>query len=250
MNIKSHIPNLFTLANLFSGTIAAMHAVLGHYELTAIFVVIGIFFDFLDGFIARLLGVSGELGKQLDSLADVVTSGLVPGLLMFLLIKNNVINGSNVEMKIAFGQFEPDFGYLPYIAFLLTIAAGYRLAKFNLDEDQQSYFKGLPTPANALLILSLPLIMEFQNNDTINANILNPWFLVGLTLASCYLLNSNIKLFALKFKDWSFKNNAARYVFLILSIVLLILLHFAAIPLVIVLYILMSVFDGGFKKEK
>src|SRR5690606_27526531 len=114
------------------------------------------------------------------------------------------------------------------------LASAYRLAKFNLDEDQQSYFKGLPTPANALLILSLPLIMEFQNNDDINAMILNPWFLGILTLLSCYLLNSSIKLFALKFKDWSFKNNAGRYVFLMLSLVLLVLFQYAAIPLVII----------------
>src|SRR5690606_9137731 len=118
----------------------------------------------------------------------------------------------------------------------------------NIDEDQQSYFKGLPTPANALMILSLPLIMEFQNNDVMNAMILNKWFLIVITLMSCYLLNSNIKLFALKFNNYGFKDNGVRYIFIILTLVLLVLLQFAAVPLVILMYILLSLFDGGLKK--
>jgi CDP-diacylglycerol--serine O-phosphatidyltransferase len=118
------------------------------------------------------------------------------------------------------------------------------LAKFNIDEDQQEYFKGLPVPANTLLILSLPLIMEYQNNDLMNSLILNKWFLIGLTLLSSFLLNSNIKLFALKFKNWGFKENATRYVFIILSIVALIVLKFAAIPLIIPIYIIMSLLNN------
>ena len=121
--------------------------------------------------------------------------------------------------------------------------SAYRLAKFNIDEDQQTYFKGLPTPANTLLIMSLPLIMEFQSNDFFNEIILNKWFLIVLTVVSCYLLNANIKLFALKFKGYSFKNNIVRYIFIILSVVLLIVLHFAAIPLIILLYIILSLLN-------
>mgnify|MGYP002629903446 CR=1 FL=1 len=248
MNIKSHIPNLFTLANLFSGTIAAMHAVLGHYELTAIFVVIGIFFDFLDGFIARLLGVSGELGKQLDSLADVVTSGLVPGLLMFLLIKNNVINGSNVEMKIAFGQFEPDFGYLPYIAFLLTIAAGYRLAKFNLDTRQSDSFIGLPTPAMSLFVVSLPLIYQTTDIEMVKTLLLDNNFLIGIVVVLSFLMNAEIPLFSLKFKDFSLKKNLVKYVFLAVSGAMIVLLKYMAIPLIITFYVVLSMVNNLFKK--
>ena len=249
MNIKSHIPNLFTLANLFSGTIAAMHAVLGHYELTAIFVVIGIFFDFLDGFIARLLGVSGEIGKQLHSLADVVTSGLVPGLLMFLLIKNNVINGSNVEMKIAFGQFEPDFGYLPYIAFLLTIAAGYRLAKFNLDTRQSDSFIGMPTPAMSLFIISLPLIYQFTEIEVLRDMLLNNNYLIGITVVLSILMNVELPLFSLKFKDFSIKKNFVKYLFLIVSILMIYFLKYPAVPLIIIFYVLLSIVENLFKKN-
>uniref|UniRef100_UPI00404B440A CDP-alcohol phosphatidyltransferase family protein n=1 Tax=Gelidibacter sp. TaxID=2018083 RepID=UPI00404B440A len=244
MSVKHHIPNTLTLLNLFSGSVAAILAVQNHFVAAAFFVFLGIFFDFFDGFAARKLNVQSPLGLQLDSLADMVTSGLVPGIVMFKLLTLTVdapdVDYNANEWNAVFHWSVLEHSLLPLVGLLITLASAYRLAKFNLDEDQQSYFKGLPTPANALLILSLPLIIEFQNNDTINATILNPWFLVILTLVSCYLLNSNIKLFALKFKDWSFKNNAARYLFLILSLVLLVILQFAAIPLVIVLYILMS----------
>jgi CDP-diacylglycerol--serine O-phosphatidyltransferase len=133
---------------------------------------------------------------------------------------------------------------LPLIGLFIPLASAYRLAKFNLDEDQQTFFKGLPVPANTLLIMSFPLILEYQDNDIMNSIIINKWFLVGITLLSCYLLNSKIKLFALKFKDFSFRNNGVRYVFIILSITVLLILHFAAIPLIIILYVLLSLLDA------
>lgn len=140
------------------------------------------------------------------------------------------------------------FSPLALLGLFITLASAYRLAKFNLDEDQQSSFTGLPTPANALLILSLPLIMEFQNSNAINTIILNPWFLIAMTILSCYLLNSNIKLFALKFKDWGFKTNAVRYIFIILSVIFIVLFSFLAIPLIIISYILLSLFSKSLTK--
>lgn len=245
MSLKRHIPNIVTLLNLFSGCIALIFAVYGNFVAAAIFVFLGIFFDFFDGLLARKLNVQSPLGIQLDSLADLVTSGVVPGIIMFKLISlatdapefsdyndswNSIFHWQGFKMSI-----------LPLVGLFIALASAYRLAKFNLDEDQQSYFKGLPVPANTLVILSLPLILEYQNSDLINSIIINKWFLIGLTLLSCYLLNSNIKLFALKFKNWGFKDNAVRYIFLILSVVLLIVLQFAAIPLVIALYIILSI---------
>jgi CDP-diacylglycerol--serine O-phosphatidyltransferase len=132
---------------------------------------------------------------------------------------------------------------LPFFGLLITLASAYRLATFNISTNQSDSFIGLPTPANALLILSFPLIMEYQNNDMMNTIILNKWFLVAVTLLSCYLLNAKIKLIALKFKNWSFKDNAARYLLIIMAIVLLIIFKFAGIPLIIILYILMSIFN-------
>lgn len=247
MGIKRHIPNLVTLLNLFSGCIAVIFAVYGNFVAAAIFVFIGIFFDFFDGLLARKLNVQSPLGIQLDSLADLVTSGVVPGIIMFKLISLTVDAPDFASYSESWNSVMHWKGFklsvLPLIGLLVPLASAYRLARFNLDEDQQTYFKGLPVPANTLLILALPLILEYQNNDIMNSIIVNKWFLISLTLLSCYLLNSNIKLFALKFKNWSFKSNATRYIFLILSLVALIVLQFAAIPLVVLLYILLSLLD-------
>ncbi len=243
--MKQHIPNVLTLLNLLCGSIAVIFAINNNFIVASLFVFLGIFFDFFDGFVARKLNVQSELGLQLDSLADMVTSGLVPGIIMYKLLSLTV-NTVEVDNTWSSNTDWLDFNLpiLPLLGLLITLASAYRLANFNLDIEQQSYFKGLPTPANTLLIISLPLIIEFQNNDFINTIILNKWFLIGLTLLSCYLLNSNIKLFALKFKDWSFKTNAIRYIFIVLCIVLLIVLQFAAIPVIILLYIIMSVLDN------
>ncbi|WP_298533218.1 CDP-alcohol phosphatidyltransferase family protein [uncultured Algibacter sp.] len=241
--MKKHIPNILTLLNLLCGSIAVLFAVNSNFISAALFVFLGIFFDFFDGFAARKLEVQSELGLQLDSLADMVTSGLVPGIVMFKLLELVVSDWGVVNLSSGYHlPFVPAFGLI------ITLASAYRLAKFNVDNEQQTFFKGLPTPANALFILSLPLILEFQNNDLINSIILNRWFLIGVAILSAYLLNSNIKLFALKFKDYGFKGNSTRYIFLLLCAVLLIVLKFAAIPVIIVLYILMSVLDNSISK--
>ncbi|MGM5470834.1 CDP-alcohol phosphatidyltransferase family protein [Flavobacteriaceae bacterium LMO-SS05] len=245
--MKRHLPNVLTLLNLFCGSIAVLFAVQNHFVTAALFVSLGIIFDFFDGFVARKLDVHSDLGLQLDSLADMVTSGLVPGIVMFKLISNAVHTTESLPIDTwnpSIQLQDLEVSWLPLFGLLITLASAYRLATFNLDEDQQSYFKGLPTPANTLLIISLPLIMEFQNSQTAAALILNPWFLIGLTVLSCYLLNSRVKLFALKFKDWRLKPNVIRYSFLVLSLVLLLLLHFVAIPLIILLYISLSLVEG------
>ena len=227
---------MLTLLNLFCGSIAVIYAINSNFYAAAIFMFLGIFFDFFDGFAARILKAQSEVGLQLDSLADMVTSGLVPGIVMFKLLE--VVESDWGELDLSNDFWIP---IIPLLGLCITLASAYRLAKFNVDEEQQSYFKGLPTPANAILIISLPLILEFQNNDIMNSIILNKWFLIGVTLLSCYMLNAKVKLFALKFSDWSFQTNATRYIFLLLSIVMLIVLKFAAIPAIIVLYILMSI---------
>lgn len=227
--MKSYIPNFITLLNLFSGCVAVIFALEGNMKLTALFVFLGIFFDFFDGFIARKLNVQSELGVQLDSLADMVTSGLVPGLVLFYLL------------GLAPQPSWESSDLLPYFGLWVTLASAYRLAKFNISTNQSDAFIGLPTPANTLLIISLPLILEYQNSDAINAIILNPWFLIVLTLVSCYLLNAPIKLIALKFKTWSFKDNATRYILIILSLVFLAVFQFAGIPLIIIAYFLLSI---------
>ncbi len=234
--MKQYIPNFITLLNLFSGCAATVFAVLNHLELAALFVFFGIFFDFFDGLAARILKVQSEVGVQLDSLADMVTSGLVPGIVMFQLLKMAETGGWNMGF---FGH-GTDITLLPFFGFIITLGSAYRLAKFNVDENQVSSFIGLPTPANALLILSLPLILLYHNNDVLNGVILNQWFLMALTLISAFLLNSRIELFALKFKNWSFRDNGLRYLFVIGSLILLLTLKFLAIPIIILFYIVTS----------
>lgn len=240
--MKKIIPNLITLLNVLCGCIATVFAVYSELEIAAIFVFLGIFFDFFDGLAARLLNVQSELGLQLDSLADMITSGLVPGIVMFQLLKMTTVNGWGETLAFDTATL------LPFTGFVITMASAYRLAKFNIDENQTSSFVGLPTPANALLILSLPLILLYNSNDFLNEIILNKWFLIAITLLSAYLLNSSIALFALKFNKWSFKGNEQRYLFIILSLVLLLTVKFIAIPVIIVLYILMSLV-GSLKSD-
>jgi CDP-diacylglycerol--serine O-phosphatidyltransferase len=243
MSIKKHIPNFVTLLNLFCGSIAVIFAVHNNFVAAAVFVFLGIFFDFFDGLLARKFNVQGPLGVQLDSLADMVTSGLVPGIVMYKLISMS-INAPEIvtqnEWNANFSFQELNIVPVALIGLFVTLASAYRLAKFNIDEDQQTYFKGLPTPANALLVLSLPLIIQFQNSSFATNLILNQWFLIAFTLVSCYLLNSKVKLFALKFKDYSLANNKFRYLLILSTAVLLVVLHFTAIPIIILLYIILS----------
>ena len=230
--MKKHIPNLITLGNLYCGTIATIFAVQENFKLAALFVVLGIVFDFFDGFAARLLNVSGELGKQLDSLADMVTSGVVPGIIMYHLFDNA---SSGIPA-------------LKYFGLLLTLGACYRLAKFNIDTRQSDSFIGLPTPAMSLFIISLPLIQEYTTIEFVQYLISNHYFLLVITLLLTYLMNAELPLFSLKFKNYNFKNNVVKYLFLIASLTLLLSVKYIAIPLVILLYVVLSMIHNYGKK--
>ncbi|PHS51774.1 MAG: phosphatidylserine synthase [Lutibacter sp.] len=249
MTFKKHLPNIITLLNLLSGTIAVYFAVKEQLVLAAFFVFLGIFFDFFDGFTARLLNVQGELGKQLDSLADIVTSGVVPGIVLFQLIHRSLNNGSWNKVAslmtdlVTKDYFSSNF-LISIIGLLFTLAAAYRLANFNIDDRQTSSFIGLPTPAAALVVLSLPLILSYSNNEIADTIIGNVWFLIGLTVVLCYFMNAEIPLFSLKFKDYSWSNNKIKFVFIALTALLCIVFKFIAIPVIIVLYVLLSIVEN------
>lgn len=234
MSIKKHIPNIVTLGNLFCGTLATIFAVGGHFELTALFVVSGIFLDFFDGFFARVLKVSGELGKQLDSLADMVTSGVVPGIVLFVLLGNNQQMPYDIlaEFKFSMG--------LPLLGLLITLSACYRLAKFNLDTRQSESFIGLPTPAMSLFIVSLPLVQMHSDIDFVKDLIGNNYFLIGITILFSFLMNSEFHLFSLKFKNYGVKENLFKYTLIILSIILLMTIEYLAVPVIIISYVILS----------
>ena len=238
------IPNIITSLNLLCGCVAVLFAVSGDLISASFFVFFGIFFDFFDGLAARLLNAHSDVGLEFDSLADMITSGVAPAIVMVQLLSESFF-GQPLNITETFSADGWNMGmtnYLPLIGLLIAIASGYRLAKFNVDTRQTTSFIGLPTPANALLILSLPLILHFQPLEWVEEILRNKWFLIGLTIVSSMLLNAELPLFGLKFKTWDFKSNAIRYVFLAVCSVLLVSLKFIAIPLIILTYILLSLF--------
>jgi CDP-diacylglycerol--serine O-phosphatidyltransferase len=228
MTIKRHVPNIITLLNLFCGCIALVFAMKDNFEMAFYFVCLGIFFDFFDGFFARLFSVSSPLGLQLDSLADMVTSGVVPGFVMFKMLSNSI-------------NSDPSLVYFPFLGFIIALGSCYRLANFNIDTRQTDSFIGLPTPANALFILSLPLIVKYSDSLIALELLTNNWFLLVITLLSAYILNAEIPLFALKIKKFNFKDNALQILFLLISILLLVLFQFSGVAMVIVFYVVLSV---------
>jgi CDP-diacylglycerol--serine O-phosphatidyltransferase len=236
MNIKKQVPNIITLLNLFCGCIAVVFVAELNFEMAFFFVSLGIFLDFFDGFFARLFKVSSPLGLQLDSLADMVTSGVVPGYVMYSMLK---MSQNPTSTDIIF----------PYLGFIIALGSCYRLANFNIDTRQTDSFIGLPTPANALFILSLPLVLKHSDSLVVFDILTNQWILLVITLFSAYILNAEIPLFSLKIKDFTFKKNALQIVFLTLSLLLLGFFKYLGIPLIIITYVLLSVINNKFLKK-
>ncbi len=224
--MKKHIPNFITCLNLFSGCIGTIFAFNGDLKTAAFFVVLSAVFDFFDGFVARLLNVKSEIGKELDSLADMISFGFLPGMVMFQLITQSM----NETLPLT------DLStYLPYLAFLITVFSALRLAKFNIDTRQSIDFIGLNTPTNTLFIVSLVFIRE-DYPEVIGSTAL----LLGITFLMSYLLIAEFRLFSLKLSSTKWAENRYKFVFLILSGLLIIILKFVAIPIVLILYIILS----------
>lgn len=243
MQIRKHIPNIFTLGNLFSGTLATIFAVQGKFELTASFVLLGVFLDFFDGFFARILNVTGELGKQLDSLADMVTSGVVPGIVMYQLLNIHSTYSFILNDEFEIGSL------ISFIGLFLTLSACYRLAKFNIDTRQSESFIGLPTPAMSLFVVFLPIIYIHSEYQFLNELLSNQYVLIGLTLVLGYLMNAKFVLFSLKFKNFNLKNNAYKYILLVLSIVLILVFTYVSIPMIIISYVILSLIKNVSEKK-
>ena len=224
--MKKHIPNTITCCNLISGCTATYYAFLGDYYTALLFIVIGAVFDFFDGMSARLLHVSSEIGKELDSLADDITFGFAPSAIVF-----SFLNSFHIHLP-----------FVPFLAFLIAAFSALRLAKFNLDERQALGFIGLPTPANALFWGALIANLYFHRWLE-PYMIPNFWLYVILVLIpiSCYLLVSEIPMFALKFKTWGWKGNEVKYIFLLTCIPLLYLLGTLGIAAIIAWYVVLSV---------
>jgi CDP-diacylglycerol---serine O-phosphatidyltransferase len=245
MSIKKHIPNTITLLNLLCGLLAIIATFNNFYDHAFIFVSLGIFFDFWDGFFARKFNVSSDLGLQLDSLADMVTSGVVPGLMMFKLLEN--IQNNQEIYNVTAETFY--MGIIPYFGFLITLASCYRLANFNIDKRQTNSFIGLPTPANTLLIMSIPMIQYFGSVEWVAVLLDNPYVLMIITFLSVYLLNAEIPLFALKFKNFSWEESKLQILFVLFSMIMLVIFGFMAIPIIVFSYIAISLVVNASKNK-
>jgi len=241
MQIKQHIPNAITLLNLSSGLLAIIAIFKGYYDEAFLFVCLGIFFDFWDGFFARKFKVSGELGLQLDSLADVITSGVVPGLMMFKLLLDIQEDDTSIYYLTEDYYY---MGFVPYLGFIITLASAYRLAKFNIDARQTDSFIGLPTPANALFIMSIPMIQFDGSHEWVVNALFNPFVLLAISLISAYMLNAEIPLFSLKVKEFSWKKSKLQFSFLALSAFLLLFFGFTALPIIILFYVALSTINN------
>lgn len=245
------IPNLFTLLNLFLGCIAIVFALqtesisifVGedlstHYNIpekisiASYFIFAAAVVDFLDGFVARLLKATSEMGKQLDSLSDVVSFGAAPAVIMYQLLRISFIKEEN-GLETSFLWLLPSF--------VLACAGAYRLARFNLDTEQSYGFKGVPIPAAGLLIASFPLILHY-GNSLINVNewLTNKWVLYAVIAVVSWLMVSKLPLMALKFKDYSVKNNLPKYSLVALAVVAAVFLKWLAVPVVFIAYIILS----------
>lgn len=236
------------MGNLFFGTIAAMFATFLQFETAAICVVIAIVFDFFDGFLARILKVSGELGKQLDSLADMVTSGVVPGIVMFSMLNPNMpLYKEVVAEPIVWKSTKIETFQI--LGLMLTLAACYRLAKFNIDTRQSDSFIGLPTPAMSLFVVSLPVIVANTEIDIVKELLTNQYLLIGITVVLSYLMNANLPLLALKFKSFGVKENIFKYLLILLSILFLVVFQYLAVPMIIIVYILLSILNNVIGKK-
>jgi CDP-diacylglycerol--serine O-phosphatidyltransferase len=237
MDLKKHIPNFITLLNLLSGIFSIYFGMQGDLQLAGMLIFLAAVFDFFDGFTARLLNAKSAIGVQLDSLADMVSFGVAPAFVLFHTIKTLTVTET------------PD--YLPFVAFIVPLFAALRLAKFNVDDSQQTSFKGMPTPAVALLLASFPVIILkclAEDKGIYYDIVTNVYFLAGTGIIASLLMVSNLPMFSLKFTSISWKENQTRFVFIILSIILLMMLRVAAIPVIILLYLLLSIIEIIFRK--
>jgi CDP-diacylglycerol--serine O-phosphatidyltransferase len=204
-------------------------------------VFLGAFFDLFDGFFARLLDAESEFGLQFDSMADLITSGVVPGVVMYNLFLENGVRELNFSTIILQSEFTFSFAPLALVGFLIPLSAGIRLARFNIDKEQQEEFKGLPAPANALFIVALPLLIEHPIFESLKEVITSYSTLVIITLLSAILMNVRLPLFSFKIKSLSFQEYQFQWILLLLSLPMFYFFNWVAVPLLILIYLILNV---------
>ncbi|MCH2231505.1 MAG: CDP-alcohol phosphatidyltransferase family protein [Crocinitomicaceae bacterium] len=253
------LANLFTSANLISGIIAVILAVMGRLDLAAYAIFSGAVFDFLDGFIARITKTTGELGKQLDSLADMITFGVAPGVVMMVVLTIDIESIGFISphfIKNGFdlwfeGLFDGRLSLIPFAGLIIPFFSLFRLAKFNIDIRQSESFIGVPTPANTLLFMTFPLVLNsIQDVTSVHEVLFSPYLLVLLMIVMGLLMVSEIPLFSLKFKRFSFKGNEIRFTFLLISLIFILVFKVWSIALIVFLYLIFSIVENTFFKKE
>ncbi|MDF3029170.1 MAG: CDP-alcohol phosphatidyltransferase [Fluviicola sp.] len=261
-----NIPNLITASNMLCGVFAIILAFAGRIDIAPYFIFLAAILDFFDGFAARLLKQQGELGKQLDSLADMISFGLAPGIIMFVLIllEQNDINRlfeDTVSLNLSVGvhlsglvNFQLE-NKLPFLALIIPFFSLFRLAKFNIDTRQSESFIGLPTPANTIFFMAFPLLLSRYGGTTgwehdLIMWLIQPIVLIPIIVIMSLLLVSELPLFALKFKHFKWKGNATRYIFLISCGILISTLLIWSIPIIVLLYLLLSFIQHILRKNR
>jgi CDP-diacylglycerol--serine O-phosphatidyltransferase len=230
--VKKHLPNAITCANLFSGCIGIVFAFQGNLIAAAYAIFLSAIFDFFDGLASRVLKSFSGIGKDLDSLADMVSFGVLPAVIMY-------------QLLLQAHQIDNISTYLNFIAFLIPVFSALRLAKFNVDTRQAENFIGLPTPANAILIASFPLIID-HHNRYYTPYLLNPYILSIFIIVMCSLLVVEMPMMSLKFKNRDFNENIFRYLLLLFSAILILFFKFAAVPVIIFIYVTLSIIQFKF----
>jgi CDP-diacylglycerol---serine O-phosphatidyltransferase len=243
-HFKKAIPSIFTSLGLICGCISIVMSVSqGNLTVAGYFIIAAAIFDFIDGFTARITNGISAFGKQLDSLADVVSFGAAPAMIMYrLMILSYVSNFPDFDV------IKPSFGvsFILFSSSLIAVFSALRLAKFNLDPEQTYHFKGLPTPANALFIAALGFLAERGNGFPQAEFIYNRVFLLAVTFLSCYFLVSNIRMFSLKFSSYGIQKNLIRYLYLLLAVLTIVFFGLGGLAAAIVLYIIMSLLNNWF----
>ncbi len=248
-----NLANIVTALNLSSGILSILFAVLGYLDFAVFAIFAGAIFDFLDGFIARAMNTMGELGKQLDSLADMVTFGVAPGVLMMVVLTIDLESFTSFTVEgVRSGFFhwfdaflQGELNFLPFLALIIPFFSLFRLAKFNLDTRPTTSFIGLPTPANTLFFTTFPLVIVFRGED-VNSFFFNPLLIVTLLVVLSLMMVSEIPLFSLKVKHFKIKGNEIRFIFLLISLIFILVFNVWAIALIVLLYLVLSIVENTF----
>jgi len=257
-----NLANLFTAANMISGILAILLAIMGRIDLAPLAIFAGALFDFLDGFIARKLGSDGEMGKQLDSLADMVTFGIAPGIMMMVIMTMDVREFIRLQQfeiihydffDYLWHLFEGEINYiLPFFALIIPFFSMFRLAKFNIDKRQTNSFVGLNTPANTLFFMTFPLVLCYSDisyNPTTEM-LYDPVVLSVIMVVMSVLMVVPLPMFSLKFKSFGWKKNEMRYVFLLISTAFILIFKTWSIALIVILYLILSLVENVILKKK